>query len=183
MASRIEQHIQDDCLTAEQVRVRAYEAFQWHRKAFEVPKAIVPPPIVKIAPVVIIEAPKPETLRDWLYCNAAISRADKWPSTFIKHIKSLVSKEFDIPVIEIDSHRRAPMYVIPRHIAFYLCRVLTLKSTPEIGHRFGGRDHTTILHGVSATERRMKESKAFCEVVIDLKLKLEADLAEWRASV
>ena len=180
MATRIEQHIQDDCLTAEQVMARAYKTSQWHKAAF--PRAVVTiqREVPAVAPDPIIEAPetKPEIKPDWRHCGAA-SRRDKWPSTFIRHVKSLVAKEFLIDVIDIDATRRMREHVIPRHVAIYLCKVLTRKSLPEIGRKFY-RDHTTILHAIREMPRRMREDWEICEIVYRLQCQLEHDLAEWR---
>jgi chromosomal replication initiator protein len=50
------------------------------------------------------------------------------------------------------SSRRTANVVRPRQIAMYLAKTLTLRSLPEIGRRFGGRDHTTVLHAVRKIE-------------------------------
>jgi chromosomal replication initiation ATPase DnaA len=107
-------------------------------------------------------------------------RADIWPKGFINRIKKIVCKEFDISIIDIDSERRLDVCVIPRHVAIYLCRTLTLKSYPEIGRRFGGRDHTTAINAVRKTQSRMMENSEFCHTVVDLQDRLECDLARWR---
>lgn len=52
--------------------------------------------------------------------------------------------------------RRLRKYIVPRHIAYYLIRKYTTRSLPSIGLTFD-RDHTTILHGMRAHERRIKE--------------------------
>ena len=55
---------------------------------------------------------------------------------------------YDMRVREILSHRRTPRIVLPRQVAMYLCKTLTLCSLPMIGRHFDGRDHTTVLHSV-----------------------------------
>jgi chromosomal replication initiator protein len=50
------------------------------------------------------------------------------------------------------SQRRTANVVRPRQIAMYLAKTLTMRSLPEIGRKFGGRDHTTVLHGVRKIE-------------------------------
>ncbi|MEO1747668.1 MAG: helix-turn-helix domain-containing protein, partial [Pseudomonadota bacterium] len=57
-----------------------------------------------------------------------------------------------IPKNEMLSNRRTRTVVRPRQIAMYLAKIMTLRSLPEIGRRFGGRDHTTILHAVRKVE-------------------------------
>ncbi|KAF0124227.1 MAG: dnaA, partial [Methylocystaceae bacterium] len=59
--------------------------------------------------------------------------------------------------------------VRPRQIAMYLSKVLTLRSLPEIGRRFGGRDHTTVLHAVRKIEELAAKDKGLAEVIELLK--------------
>lgn len=70
----------------------------------------------------------------------------------IKRIQHIVADHFGVPVIDMVSQRRTASVVRPRQIAMYLSRLLTLRSLPEIGRRFGGRDHTTVMHGVRKIE-------------------------------
>ena len=67
----------------------------------------------------------------------------------VKLIVAIVADEFGISVDDILSHRRTVNVAIPRHIAVYLARRLTLRSTSEIGRLIGKRDHTTILHSIN----------------------------------
>src|SRR5690606_7018788 len=66
----------------------------------------------------------------------------------IEDIQKLVASRYNVSRSDILSARRPAAVVRPRQIAMYLSRVLTLRSLPEIGRRFGGRDHTTVLHAV-----------------------------------
>lgn len=75
----------------------------------------------------------------------------------VEHVQRTVARHFKISVLEMKSARRAANIVRPRHIAAYLARVHTLKSLPEIGRRFGDRDHTTILHAVRKIQRLMEK--------------------------
>lgn len=109
-------------------------------------------------------------------------RTHTWPKGFINRIKKLVCKEFNISLIDMESARRLDAYVLPRHVAIYLCRTLTIKSYPEIARRFGGRDHTTAIHAVHKTEERMLANRDFCQIVVLLQEKLERDLASWRSN-
>ena len=70
----------------------------------------------------------------------------------IEDIQKLVATHFNVSRAEILSSRRSAGVVKPRQIAMYLAKVLTLRSLPEIGRRFGGRDHTTVLHAVRKIE-------------------------------
>jgi chromosomal replication initiator protein len=66
----------------------------------------------------------------------------------IEDIQKLVATHFNVSRADILSSRRTASVVRPRQIAMYLSKVLTPRSLPEIGRRFGGRDHTTVLHAV-----------------------------------
>jgi chromosomal replication initiator protein len=66
----------------------------------------------------------------------------------IEDIQKLVASHFNVSRADILSARRTASVVRPRQIAMYLSKVLTPRSLPEIGRRFGGRDHTTVLHAV-----------------------------------
>ena len=70
----------------------------------------------------------------------------------IEDIQKLVANHFNVSRADILSSRRTANVVRPRQIAMYLAKVLTLRSLPEIGRRFGGRDHTTVLHAVRKIE-------------------------------
>jgi chromosomal replication initiator protein len=66
----------------------------------------------------------------------------------IEDIQKLVASHFNVSRADILSSRRTATVVRPRQIAMYLSKLLTPRSLPEIGRRFGGRDHTTVLHAV-----------------------------------
>jgi chromosomal replication initiation ATPase DnaA len=66
----------------------------------------------------------------------------------IEDIQKLVASHFNVSRADILSARRTAGVVRPRQIAMYLSKLLTPRSLPEIGRRFGGRDHTTVLHAV-----------------------------------
>ena len=70
----------------------------------------------------------------------------------IEEIQKLVANHYNVSRADILSSRRTAVVVRPRQIAMYLSKVLTLRSLPEIGRRFGGRDHTTVLHAVRKIE-------------------------------
>lgn len=70
----------------------------------------------------------------------------------IEDIQRAVSRHYNVSRTELLSNRRKRAIVRPRQIAMYLAKTLTLRSLPEIGRRFGGRDHTTVLHAVKKIE-------------------------------
>ena len=81
----------------------------------------------------------------------------------IEEIQKLVASHYSVSRADILSSRRTATVVKPRQVAMYLSKALTLRSLPEIGRRFGGRDHTTVLHavrkieGLSAADSSLRE--------------------------
>ncbi len=70
----------------------------------------------------------------------------------IEDIQRVVARHYNVSRQELVSNRRTRVIVKPRQIAMYLSKTLTPRSFPEIGRRFGGRDHTTVLHAVRKIE-------------------------------
>ena len=87
----------------------------------------------------------------------------------IEDIQKLVASHYSISRPDILSSRRTATVVRPRQIAMYLSKVLTLRSLPEIGRRFGGRDHTTVLHAVRKIETLAKTDGVLSEEIELLK--------------
>ena len=91
----------------------------------------------------------------------------------IEDIQKLVASRYNVSRSDILSERRTAAVVRPRQIAMYLSKVLTLRSLPEIGRRFGGRDHTTVLHAERKIEKALGEDNALSEEVELLKRMLQ----------
>ena len=83
----------------------------------------------------------------------------------IDDIQKLVASHFNVSRADILSSRRTANVVRPRQIAMYLSKVLTLRSLPEIGRHFGGRDHTTVLHAVRKIEDLASKDQGLAEVI------------------
>lgn len=66
-----------------------------------------------------------------------------------------VSEASGISINDLISHRRQVPVSAARHVFFWMCRILTTKSYPEIGRFCGGRDHATVMHGVARIEQDM----------------------------
>ena len=81
----------------------------------------------------------------------------------IEEIQKLVASHFNVSRADILSSRRTAVVVKPRQIAMYLAKILTLRSLPEIGRRFGGRDHTTVLHAVRKIDGLAKSDGGLSE--------------------
>ncbi|WP_430395032.1 chromosomal replication initiator protein DnaA [Enterovirga aerilata] len=91
----------------------------------------------------------------------------------IEDIQKLVASRYNVSRSDILSERRTAAVVKPRQIAMYLSKVLTLRSLPEIGRRFGGRDHTTVLHAVRKIEKALGADPSLSEEVELLKRMLQ----------
>jgi chromosomal replication initiator protein len=75
---------------------------------------------------------------------------------------------------DMHSPRRARAVARPRQVAMYLCKQLTTRSLPEIGRKFGGRDHTTVMHAVRKIDELKREDSALAEDIELLKRSLES---------
>ncbi len=91
----------------------------------------------------------------------------------IEDILRIVSRHYKVPRNELLSARRSRDVVRPRQIAMFLAKALTSRSLPEIGRRFGGRDHTTVLHSVRKVEQMMKDDGELCQEIELLKRMIE----------
>ena len=87
----------------------------------------------------------------------------------VDDILRIVAKHYNVTRADILSQRRTANVVKPRQIAMYLAKTLTLRSLPEIGRRFGGRDHTTVLHAVRKIEGLVGSDRAMADEVETLK--------------
>lgn len=91
----------------------------------------------------------------------------------IEDIQRIVARQYNVSRADLLSSRRTANVVRPRQVAMYLAKVLTLRSLPEIGRRFGGRDHTTVLHAVRKIENLAGNDSAFAEEIESLKRQLQ----------
>jgi chromosomal replication initiator protein len=83
----------------------------------------------------------------------------------IDEIQKRVAEHFTIKMAEMTSSRRARIVARPRQVAMYLAKQLTSRSLPEIGRKFGGRDHTTVMHAVRRIEELIASDRALAEDV------------------
>jgi len=94
-----------------------------------------------------------ETLRDFLPAESPAATVD----SIIKH----VSNYYNLPVSELKSRNNRQQVVFPRQVAMYLCKKLTDCSLPEIGRRFGGKHHSTVIHAIQKIQRKRDEEREF----------------------
>ena len=90
----------------------------------------------------------------------------------VEEILKKVSLHFNIKVSDIKSAKRLKAVVLPRQIAMYISRQLTSSSYPEIGDRFGGKDHSTIIHAIRKIEKLMEEDFQLKSTIDNLKKEL-----------
>lgn len=89
----------------------------------------------------------------------------------IDDILKVVGRHFNVGRTDLLSPRRARSVVVPRQIGMYLAKKMTARSLPEIGRRFGGRDHSTVLHAVRKIEDQIKtDDKLAREVALLIRL-------------
>jgi chromosomal replication initiator protein len=96
-----------------------------------------------------------ELLRDLLRANDRRVTIDE--------IQRKVAEHFNMRVSDMHSERRARAVARPRQVAMFLAKSLTQRSLPEIGRKFGGRDHTTVMHAVKKVEELMASDHGFAE--------------------
>jgi chromosomal replication initiator protein len=106
-----------------------------------------------------------EVLHDLLRANDRKATIDE--------IQKRVAEHFNIKVSEMHSARRSRAVARPRQVAMYLSKQLTSRSLPEIGRKFGGRDHTTVMHAVKKIEELRQSDPGFSEDVELLRRMLE----------
>jgi chromosomal replication initiator protein len=83
----------------------------------------------------------------------------------IEEIQRIVARQYNVSRADLLSSRRTANVVRPRQVAMYLAKTLTLRSLPEIGRRFGGRDHTTVLHAVRKIENLVNNDTSLAEEI------------------
>ena len=83
----------------------------------------------------------------------------------IEQIQKKVSEHFNVKMSDMSSARRSRTVARPRQVAMYLSKNLTSRSLPEIGRRFGNRDHTTVIHAVKKVEELRNKDVSFDEDV------------------
>jgi chromosomal replication initiator protein len=91
----------------------------------------------------------------------------------IEDIQKLVATHYSVSRADILSSRRTAVVVKPRQVAMFLAKTLTMRSLPEIGRRFGGRDHTTVLHAVRKIEALSQTDGALRDEIDLLKRMLQ----------
>ncbi|MBI6630724.1 chromosomal replication initiator protein DnaA [Pontibaca salina] len=106
-------------------------------------------------------------------CLADVLRASERKIT-VEEIQRRVSDYYNIRLSDMIGPKRVRSFARPRQVAMYLAKQLTSRSLPEIGRRFGGRDHTTVMHGVRRIEELKQTDGQMADDVEMLRRALEA---------
>ncbi len=106
-------------------------------------------------------------------CLADILRASERKIT-IEEIQRQVSDHYNIRLSDMIGPKRLRIYARPRQVAMYLCKQMTSRSLPEIGRRFGRRDHTTVMYGVKRIEELKVQDGQIAEDLELLRRTLES---------
>lgn len=106
-------------------------------------------------------------------CLADVLRASERKIT-VEEIQRKVSEHYNIRLSDMIGPKRLRAYARPRQVAMYLAKHMTSRSLPEIGRRFGGRDHTTVMHGVRRIEELKQSDGQIAEDLELLRRSLEA---------
>lgn len=117
-----------------------------------------PPPVVVRAPRPVakpqpVEAPKPQP-RVWFSIVEDGEAPQRFPS--VREIQLACAKYYGVTRHDILSERRTANIVRPRQVGMYLAKTMTPRSYPDIGRKFGGRDHTTAIFGFRKIERLLE---------------------------
>jgi chromosomal replication initiator protein len=99
---------------------------------------------------------------------------DKSKEISIELIQKVVAEHFKLKVADLKSEKRLKNFVIPRQLAIFLCRELTKASFPEIGEKFGGKDHSTVIYAVKKINTLMNDKPDILNSYELLKKKLLA---------
>ena len=98
-----------------------------------------------------------ETLKDIL--------SDRQKMISVDNIQKAVAAFYNIKVSDLKSSKKLKIFAFPRQISMYLCRTLTKASFPEIGAKFGGKDHSTVIHAFRQIEKKVAEDREIQKVI------------------
>ncbi len=98
---------------------------------------------------------------------------EKDSTVTIESIQKAICEFFHVRPADLRSKKRSRNIAVPRQVAMYLCRRYTPASFPVIGDRFGGRDHSTVIHAMHVVDERMKQDPTFRATIERLERMLE----------
>ncbi|MDH4271014.1 MAG: chromosomal replication initiator protein DnaA, partial [Candidatus Aminicenantes bacterium] len=86
----------------------------------------------------------------------------------VEKIQKLVAHKFKIKLSQLKSKNNSPKVAFPRQISMYLCKELAKSSLPEIGKKFGGKHHTTVLYSVRKIQKLRRKNPEFNKEINNL---------------
>ncbi len=124
-----------------------------------------------IAYQAIMNIPK-LTLEDAIEALKEYTNTGLFTPNSIKKIQNCVAKYFNLSVDDLKGKKRNAAITNARHIAFYLCRMMTDESYVRIGAEFGNRDHATAIHSFEKIKKDMETDKELGNIIIEIKSKI-----------
>lgn len=127
------------------------------REKFKVVPIVQAEPVVEVVPVdVDAETPEQIAARQLKDLNAELERLTRQKEEIecarrptVELIQKAVCAHYGVSLMDMLAERRTRVLVRPRHVAMYIAKELTTQSLPQLGRRFGGRDHTTCLSAIN----------------------------------
>ena len=98
---------------------------------------------------------------------------DPTRNSSVDNIQKIVAEHFQVRVTDLKSKNRSRSFAVPRQIAMFLARKLTRASTTEIGRRFGGKDHSTVIHSTNKIESLLKTDPSLSATIQTLEQKID----------
>ncbi len=98
---------------------------------------------------------------------------DPTRNSSVDNIQKIVAEHFQVRVTDLKSKNRSRSFAVPRQIAMFLARKLTRASTTEIGRRFGGKDHSTVIHSTNKIENLLKTDPSLSATIQTLEQKID----------
>jgi chromosomal replication initiator protein len=99
--------------------------------------------------------------------------SDRQKTITIENIQKVVANYYNIKITDLKSSKKLKIYSFPRQISMYLCRTMTKASFPEIGTKFGGKDHSTVIHAVRQIDKKSGEDRELKNVLDSLRNDLQ----------
>ena len=90
----------------------------------------------------------------------------------VEDIQKVVCEHFGIRMSDIKSKRRSKSLVLPRQVAMYLSRHLCKVSLADIGGKFGGKDHSTVIHAINKVEKQLEKDSHLTQTIEEIKSKI-----------
>ncbi|KXK22569.1 MAG: chromosomal replication initiator protein DnaA, partial [Armatimonadetes bacterium OLB18] len=102
---------------------------------------------------------------------------DRSRALTIEAIQKLVADHYNVKISDLKSPRRLKVLTVPRQIAMYLCRKHVKSSFPELGMKFGGKDHSTVVHAVQKIEKLLQQDLTLRNEISSLEKILQTEIA------